>query len=303
MKQLISIAIITWNRSTDVLRAIESVYKQTYRPIEIVVVDSASSDNTVEKIKKQYPEVKIIQLHRNMGCPEGRNIAFANCSGEIIFSLDDDAWITPVTLNYCLEKFKQDSSLGVVACNVVEPNNDLIKNEKDFYCDRFRGGAFAIKRKVLNEVGYFPSDYFRQGEEIDLSLRIIDKGYSILFCKKAIMYHERSTVNRNDKLFMFYSSRNDIFTVIKRYPWYLMPFAILWKIFIWNFAGVRKNSLHFTLMGSITALLLFPKNICKREPVSFKTIKKLIFSRNKILFNSIKGINIHKNISTNKKKR
>ena len=53
MEQLVSIAIITWNRSNEVLRAIESVYKQSYRPIEIVVADSASTDNTVEKIKKQ----------------------------------------------------------------------------------------------------------------------------------------------------------------------------------------------------------------------------------------------------------
>jgi len=293
---LVSVAIVTWNRSAEVLRAIESVYKQTYRPIEIVVADSDSSDGTVEKIKKQYPEVKMIQLHRNMGCPEGRNIAFANCSGEILFSLDDDGWIAPETLNYCLEKFKQDMTLGVVACNVIEPKNDLIKNKKDFYCNRFRGGAFAIRRKVLNEVGYFPSNYFRQGEEIDLSLRIIDKGYSILFCKKAIIYHERSIVNRNDKLFMFYSTRNDIFTVIKRYPLYLIPFAILWKMFIWNFAGIKKGALHFTLVGFISALLLFPKLICKRDPVSLKTIKKLILSRNKILFNSIKGLNIHKNI-------
>ena len=62
IKQLISIAMVTWDRSTYVIRAIESVYKQTYRPIEIVVVDSASSDNTVENIKHKYPEVKIIQL-------------------------------------------------------------------------------------------------------------------------------------------------------------------------------------------------------------------------------------------------
>ena len=303
MKQLISIAIITWNRSTEVLRAIESAYKQSYRPIEIVVADSASTDNTVEKIKKQYPEAKIIQLHRNMGCPEGRNIAFANCSGEIIFSLDDDAWIAPATLNYCLDKFKQDSSLGVVACNVVEPNNDLIKNKKDFYCNYFSGGAFAIKRKVLNEVGYFPSNYFRQGEETDLSLRIIDRGYSILFCKKAIIYHERSIVNRDDKLFLFYSTRNDIFTVIKRYPLYLVPFIILWKIIIWNFVGTKKGALHFTLLGSISALLLFPKLICKRDPVSLNTIKKFVFSRRKILVNSIDRINTYKNIFINKKNR
>lgn len=300
---LVSVAIVTWNRSAEVLRAIESVYKQSYRSIEIVVADSASSDNTVEKIKKQYPEVKIIQLHRNMGCPEGRNIAFANCSGEIIFSLDDDAWIAPATLNYCLDKFKQDSSLGVVTCNVVEPNNDLIKNEKDFYCNCFQGCAFAIKRKVLNEVGYFPSDYFRQGEETDLSLRIIDKGYSMIFCKNAIIYHERSIVNRNDKLFMFYSTRNDLYTIIKRYPLYLIPFAILWKIIIWNLAGIRKNSLHFTLLGSMSALLLFPKIIYKREPVSLNTIKKFVFSRRKILFNSIDRINTHKNIFTNKRNR
>ena len=131
-----------------------------------------------------------------------------------------------------MEKYKKDSILGVIACNVIGPKKNLIAKENDFYTDRFRGGAFAIKRKVLEEVGYFPIDYFRQGEEMDLSLRIIDKGYSIVFCEKAFVYNERTEVNRNDKLFMFYSSRNDILTVIKRYPFYLMPFGVLWKILV-----------------------------------------------------------------------
>ena len=85
----ISVVIITWNRRQYVLRAIESVFKQPYRPIEVVVADSASTDGTAEDIEEAYPEVRVIRLHRNMGCPEGRNVALANCTGEIIFSLLD----------------------------------------------------------------------------------------------------------------------------------------------------------------------------------------------------------------------
>lgn len=84
---LVSIVILTWNRRSYVLKALESVAKQPYRPLEIILVDSVSTDGTVQAVQKNYPEVRIIRLHRNLGAVEGRNIALANCRGDIIFSI------------------------------------------------------------------------------------------------------------------------------------------------------------------------------------------------------------------------
>lgn len=271
---LVSIVTLTWNRRSYVLKALESVAKQPYRPLEIILVDSVSTDGTVQAVQKNYPEVRIIRLHRNLGAVEGRNIALANCRGDIIFSLDDDAWIWPSTLSLCVERLLKEKELGIIACRFIEPGTE--PNVEDGYTCFFVEGGFAIKKEVIDKVGYFPSDFFRQAEAGDMALRIIDAGYSILSCPKAVVYHERALPNRNEKLYMFYGCRNELFTVIRRYPLLVMPIACLWKIFIWNLTGAEKKALRFTLAGSVAGIVKLPRLLLQREPVSFKTIRKLI---------------------------
>ena len=75
---------------------------------------------------------------------------------------------------------------------------------------------------------------------------------------------------------MFYGCRNELFTVIRRYPLLIMPLACLWKIFIWNLTGAEKKALRFTLAGSVAGIVKLPRLLLQREPVSFKTIRKLI---------------------------
>jgi GT2 family glycosyltransferase len=287
---LVSIAIITWDRRQHVLKAIESVFRQPYRPIEVIVVDSASTDGTVKSINETYPEVRVIQLHKNLGAADGRNIALSNCHGDIIFSLDDDAWIWPSTLSLCVESFEKEQNLGVIACQILAPETEP-NDVEERYTYLFGGGGFAIKKTVLDKTGYFPSDFFRQAEESDLALRVIEAGYPILFLPKAVVYHEKSPINRNSKLFMFYGCRNELFTVIRQYPLVVMPIACLWKIFIWNWAGIKNRALHFTLAGCLAALLKLPWLFSQRRPVSFKTIKILMaFKKNFFRGDGIEGI-------------
>ena len=271
---LVSVAILTWNRRQYVLKAIESVVKQLYRPLEIILVDSASTDGTVAAVRKKYPEVRIIRLHRNLGAVEGRNIALANCRGDIIFSLDDDARMVPTVLGLCVERLVKEQNLGVIACRFIEPGTPT--DVKYGYTCFFVEGAFAIKKEVMDKVGYFPSDFFRQAEASDMALRLIDAGYSILYYPKAVVYHEKALFNRNEKLYMFYGCRNELFTVIRKFPLLVMPLACFWKIFIWNLTGIQKKALPHTLAGSFCGLVKFPRLLLQREPVSFKTIRKMM---------------------------
>ena len=274
-KPLVSVAILTWNRRQHVAKAIDSVIAQDYQPIEIVVVDSASDDGSADFIESRYPQVKVVRLHRNLGCPEGRNLALANAAGEIIYALDDDGWLAPDTLSACVSRFIQHPDAGVVACRIVAPDEALARGGADYWHHTFSGGASAIRRIVLEKAGYYPSDYFRQAEEGDLALRIFEQGYGILCCPQAIMYHERSPINRNDSLFLYYNCRNELYTVLRRYPWvYVVP-AILQKIFTWNYLGLRRGAILYSIAGVVSAFLRFPGLVGKREPVSPKVIRKL----------------------------
>ncbi len=274
-RPLVSVAILTWNRIEHVVKAINSVLAQDYHPIEIVVVDSASNDGTFDYISQNYPQVKIVRLHRNLGCPEGRNVALANCSGEIIYSLDDDGWLASDTVSICVDRFKQHPDAGVVACQIVAPDDDVSREGEDDWHYTFSGGASAIRKRVLETAGYYPSDFFRQAEEGDLALRMFEYGYRILRCPAAIMYHERSPINRNDKLFLYYNCRNELFTVLRLYPLkYVFP-AMIQKVVTWNYLGLRRSAFFYSIAGVISAFVRLPILLRMRKPVVHDVVIKL----------------------------
>lgn len=271
----VSVAILTWNRRDHVAKAIESVMAQDYKPLDIVVADSASSDGTVEFIGKHYPKVKVIRLHRNLGCPEGRNVAMANCRGDVIYALDDDGWLAPDTLRICMEKLERHPDAGVIACRVVAPDEPASRGAEDRWHHSFSGGASAIRRTVLETAGYYPSDFFRQGEEDDLAIRMIEHDFRILHCPEAIMYHERSAINRDSSLFLYFSCRNELYTVLRRYPWRYLGPAAAQKVITWNYLGLRRGALWYSLAGTLSALGSLPRLLREREPVVPRTVRRL----------------------------
>lgn len=274
-KPLVSVAILTWNRQQQVLQAIGSVFHQTYRPVELVVVDSASSDGTLEAIAAAYPAVKVIRLHKNLGCPEGRNIALANCSGDVLYALDDDGWLAANTLQIVVDRFKRYPRAGVVCCRVVPPGESVEQAGPDEMRHTFDGGASAFRKEILQTAGFYPSDFFRQAEEGDLALRVIEAGYSIVYCPEAVMFHPVVPLNRTNKLFWYYGCRNELMTVFRRYPWALvLPIAIQ-KIGVWIALGVTEGALTHTLKGVWHVVTRWSQILRERKPVSMATVREV----------------------------
>ena len=286
---LVSVAILTWNRRDHLAKAINSVLHQAYRPVEIIVVDSASTDGTDELIRSDYPDVKSIRLHRNLGCPEGRNVALSNCSGEIIYALDDDGWLAEDTLEICVDRFKRYPQAGIVGCAILAPGEDPDLRKPDTWHHVFSGGASAVRRQVLESAGYYPSDFYRQAEEGDLALRIFEQGFEILLCSSAVMFHELSPINRNDKLFVYYNVRNELYTIVRRYPLrYAFP-AILQKIITWNYLGLRRWALHYSSAGVVSALSRLPQLLRERDPVSLEAVRKVWNLKRKSRYSAMRG--------------
>lgn len=270
---LVTIAIVTWNRKEEVLRAISSCYYQTYKNTEVVIIDNASKDGTYESIKSNYPGVKLIRTHRNLGCPPARNIAFANSDGEIIFSLDDDGWLDERCIEKVVQSFMENDRLAVIACKIINPNinENCILGDKKRYTSLFTGCAFAIRKSILNEVGYFP-DYFRQAEESYLALKILEKSYHILYNPECIMYHNVSQKGRENHKIIYEGFKNDLENIRR-----LLPLRYAIPIIGYKFFSHLKS---YLIEGYLTK---FPFdafksviNIMRRfddEMISFKTYK------------------------------
>jgi len=188
---IVSVNIPVYNDEKYIGETLLSALNQTYRDLEIVVVDDGSTDRTAEIIKS-FSDSRIKYYYQtNQGIGATRNKAIEHSSGKYIAFLDhDDLWM-PNKLEKQLALFKANPKLGMVFCDTIFFNSE--GDLYSIYAKRKppRGMAFrellrnyclscetvVVKRSVLDEVGYFPSDMMMV-EEYDLFLRIASR-YSL----------------------------------------------------------------------------------------------------------------------------
>jgi GT2 family glycosyltransferase len=276
---LVSILLVTWNRKEELARSLDSAIAQTYGNIEIVVVDNASTDGTAGFVRKQYPDVRLIESHRNLGCPSGRNLGMANCRGEYIYSLDDDGWLEPDAVEKAVEMADREPSLGAVMSIIKETQgNRLFKIrpeglKESVYLGSFSGGCILLRQRALEDVGYFPDDFVRQGEEEDMALRMLDRGWAIRLQPESVMYHKPSPVGRSVRTFRYYTLRNGVKTALRLwpFPWsHLRVLSLLRRAFV---AAVRHGwlLLPWQILGCSVRELWC--SLWHRKPISIQAYK------------------------------
>lgn len=126
---MITVIIPTYNSSQYIKKAIESVLNQTYKDIELIIVDDCSTDNTIEIISKYNNNInnfKIIANKQNMGVGISRKIGIENANGEYITFLDSDDYLLPNFLEINLTLAQQhDSDVVYTSIGIVSPQNQF----------------------------------------------------------------------------------------------------------------------------------------------------------------------------------
>lgn len=253
----ISVVIVTWNRKDEVLNALNSVLNQDYKNFEVVIVDNFSIDGTYEainEIARQHSNIKLIRTYKNLGCPIARNMAFVNCSGDIIFSLDDDAIMDRECLKKVVDTFNNFPNAAVVSCNIIEENDKRENKNNVGKTGLFCGCAFAIKKEIINQVGLFP-EYFRQAEETYLALKILDKGYDIIYNPDCKVYHKPSPKGRVKYIIVYYGFKHDIENVFRLLPLhYALPISF-YKTLIHAKNYYKNKFFHLYFFDTIRVLI------------------------------------------------
>lgn len=284
---LVSIVIVTWNRKEEVLETVQSVYDQAYQNYEIIVVDNGSTDGTVEALHQAYPKVRIIALDQNRGPTGGRNQGIAAARGEIIFLLDSDASLGHDTLTRIVRKFQIGPDIGVIACKVVNAyttrigGSGWIYTEKDkadqdleFLSYSFCACGTAILKKAFDQAGPFWDSLFIFREEDELSLRVWDAGYKILYYPEAVVYHRESPRMRvagGERT--YFDVRNSLYIYLARYPWWMLVRFVPLKIGISLVGGVRRRCLPQTLRALLDVVRQLPYLWTERQPISDETAR------------------------------
>ncbi len=231
MKPLVSIVLLNWNGDKHVHRCLEHVRKQTYPSIEVIVVDNGSSDESLSKIKANYPSYTYIENGTNRGFAPGMNQGIEASKGDFVIPLNQDVCMHERFVEECVSRAAEDERIGAIGGRVYRwignELTDILRSgegELSVVRKRFQGdcgnysehekwtwapaGSFPFfRKKMLDDLRAVSGDYYDEmfvtgWEDTDLFFRMHLRGWKCLFFPKAFGWHVGSgSVGGNDKFF------------------------------------------------------------------------------------------------------
>ena len=273
--KLVSIIIPTFNRETEVLECIKALLSINYKKFEIIVVDNASRDNTITKIKKIYPSVKIIGLEQNYGASIARNEGIKCADGELLCFVDSDNIVDRDFLIELVNLAVSDPKIGFVGPKMYffsEPRiiwyagaeiNLLTSRTQYFGINEIDIGQYneikevghipnvwLVKRSVIDKIGLIDASYIMHYEESDWAMRANNAGYKIMYCPNAVVYHNipfskdkkslRGLIGFDNEYRIFYAARNRVM-FMKKYASrinYLIFLIVFNNIFLIQYCSI-----------------------------------------------------------------
>jgi glycosyltransferase involved in cell wall biosynthesis len=271
-----TVVVTTKNRKDELRIALRSAVSQTAEP-EILVLDDGSTDGTAEMVRAEFPNVKLHRFEKSKGLIVRRNEGARLATGDIIFSIDDDAeFSTPLVIEQTLRDFS-DPRIGAVAIPYIEPHkgNRFLQKSPDhqnvWITDQFVGTAHAVRRDIFLKLGGYREHLVHQGEEGDFCIRLLAEGYFVrLGNADAIIHHEspKRDLTRMD----YYGCRNSILFAWQNVPLACLPLHLLATTFnclLWTFVPHRfLTRLNGILTGYWNCLSV------NREPVPIKVYRR-----------------------------
>ncbi len=226
--KLITISVLTYNRAGILSTLLDQLISLKYEPLEIIVVDNHSSDNTITMIEEKYASVKLIRTDKNIGVL-ARNLGMQQAKGDIVITLDDD--ITNLTDEH-LEKivaiFDQRLQLGAINFKVVGLNGQICNwvhhckeeenHNKEFLTYEITEGAVAFRRTTLEQSGYYPKNFFISHEGPDLAFRIFECGFDVMYSDMVQVTHSYSDHARELWRNYYYDTRNQLWLAVRNFP-------------------------------------------------------------------------------------
>lgn len=227
MEKELSVIYVNYNAGNYLKASIESLIK-TVKEVdyEIIVVDNASTDNSAEMIKKEFPEVLLIN-NANEGFAKGNNRGVKVAKGKYLLFLNCDTVVYPETINIMVSFIKQHKDAGAVTCKLEVPGMgidyashrgfptpwnsfcyftglsklfpklkifngytlsfmDMTKTHK---IDSLSGAFMLVRREAGEQVGWWDEDYFFNGEDIDFCFCLKQKGWQIYYVPVVSILH------------------------------------------------------------------------------------------------------------------
>jgi GT2 family glycosyltransferase len=274
----VAIVILNWNGKKLLEQFLPKVVEYSKDIAEVVIADNDSKDDSLEFLRTNYPDIRLIINQENGGFAKGYNDALKHVDAEYYILLNSDVEVTPCWIQPIISMMENDKTIA--AC---QPKMLSFKNKEKFeyagaaggFIDHWgypfcqgrifgnlekdhgqynetlevfwsTGACMFVRADVFHKLNGFDEEFFAHMEEIDLCWRIRNAGYKVMYCPQSVVYHVGGgTLPKNNPRKTYLNFRNNLLMIYKN-----APAKDLWKICL----------LRFILDGVAGAKFLFEGN-------------------------------------------
>jgi GT2 family glycosyltransferase len=239
----IGIVLVNYNGKKYQADCINTISHSTYKNYMIIVVDSGSSDGSVEELRNSFNEIRILEMHQNVGVAKGNNIGikYALENGcDYVLLLNNDTEVD----QYMLERLVNNASSKVITVPKIYYYNNkkmlwfaggeidwhrgftIHYGDKEMDNGKYNEKTFInyaptccmlVHKSIFNSIGLMDESYFMYYDDTDFCARVNNGGYQIKFIPSSIMWHKVSSSSggEDSPTILYYATRNRIYFINK----------------------------------------------------------------------------------------
>ena len=235
----LSIIIVNYNVKEFLQNLLHSIEKASLNiSHEIIIVDNASDDGSVELISEKFPSVKLIANTENLGFGKANNLALEIASGKYLLLINPDTIVSEDTLDKMIRFFEDNSEAGLAGCKILNPDGSLqlacrrsfpgpwtsfckvtglstlfpksklfarynltyLDEDKTYEVDAISGSFMMMRKETYDKVGGFDEEFFMYGEDLDLCYRIQQAGFKVFYSHTTQIIHYKGESTKRSRL-------------------------------------------------------------------------------------------------------
>jgi GT2 family glycosyltransferase len=293
----ISVIVPNWNGRDTLGACLDSLQSQTLKN-HIIVVENASSDDSLEFIRENYPDVEVLNQSKNLGFAGGVNAGIRRAMEldyEFVALFNNDAVADKYWLEKLAETLKKSPKTGIATCKLLDSTGKKIDSTGDIYTvwglpfprgrgepasDKYdsneiifgaSGGASLYRTKMLEQIGLFDEDFFAYYEDVDISFRAQLAGWKILYEPDAVAYHQIGATSGKIKGFATYQTMKNLQllffkNVPRRFLWQVgWRFTLTHTLFL--ISAIKSGNGWTALKGDLEGSRLLLKKFGERREI------------------------------------
>ncbi len=224
----LSIIIVNYNVKEFLQNLLHSITRSAADlSHEVIVVDNASDDGSVELLKEKFPDVKLISNKKNLGFSKANNQGLAEAKGKYVLLLNPDTLLREDTLRKMIEFFEANPKAGMAGCKILNPDGTIqlacrrsfpgpwtsfckvtglssifpkskifarynltyLDENQTYEVDAISGSFMMLRKEVYEKIGGLDEQFFMYGEDLDLCYRVQQAGYKVFYVHNTQIIH------------------------------------------------------------------------------------------------------------------